>query len=192
MTSTRCPGCGRPCATEIELAEYDYSVQCGLPGVRLTGGVTSTKCPRCREEWFAVRKEGQLLQVLAVALLASPRALSGAELRFLRKSCGLSQSQLAERLRKRRETVAERECRDDPRLTEAEETWFRLVILNEFTAALERDGYNLLSESHREFLSKFSSEFFRRALALASRTRDASRLGVRQVGDSWQLPEEAA
>ena len=154
MKSTTCPLCGRSGAHEKSPAEYAYK-ECGLLGVRLSGGVVETSCTKCGEKSVRILKEGQLLQLIALALLTTSRKLSGPELRFLRRSCQLSQASLAGHLKKRRETVAEREAKSDPKLSEAEETWFRLIVLREFNEVLGRPGVNLLSAVHRKRLELF-------------------------------------
>ena len=73
MNNVICPNCGRPGATEERVPEYAYK-ECGLLGVRLFGGVTATACPLCGESSVRIQKEGQLLQVIALMLLTTPRA----------------------------------------------------------------------------------------------------------------------
>jgi DNA-binding transcriptional regulator YiaG len=191
MTSAICPNCGQRGATEKLVAEYAYK-ECGLAGVRLFGGVTDTSCPHCGESSVRIQKEGQLLQVIALMLLTTPRALSGSEMKFLRKSCGLSQAVLAERLRKRRETVAEREAKKDPKLSEAEEAWFRLIILHEFKGLLEQRGRNHLSPAHMEVLGAFTRELGEKIVELSDRELQRRTLRLHQSGDDWQVMDEAA
>ena len=191
MNSTICPLCGQSGARETRPAEYAYK-ECGLPGVRLSGGVVETSCTLCGEQSVTILKEGQLLQLIALVLLTTSRKLSGPELRFLRRSCQLSQAALAAHLKKRRETVAEREAKSDPKLSEAEETWFRLIALREFSEALGRPGVNLLSAVHRRRLELFIREFSQRAAQLSEHAVERSALRLETSGDNWQFNESAA
>ena len=191
MNRVICPNCGQRGATEKRVLEYAYK-ECGLPGVRLFGGVTETSCPQCGESSVRIPKEGQLLQVIALMLLTTPRTLSGPEMKFLRKSCQLSQAALAGQLRKRRETVAEREAKKDPRLSEAEEAWFRLIILHDFNELLERRDWNHLSPTHMELLSTFTREFSQKAVELGERELQRTTLRLQQSGDDWQAMDNAA
>ena len=100
-----CPGCGKLAARERDLAEYDF-FECGLPGVTLRWGAVETACSDCGEKYFHVRKEGQVLQLLALSLLTSPHHLLGSELRYLRGACELMQEQLAKILKCRRAGTA--------------------------------------------------------------------------------------
>ena len=191
MSHSICPSCGQAGARERRVAEYDYK-ECGLPGVRLVASVLETSCAQCGQHSVHIPKEGQLLQVIAVELLTRPRALSGAELRFLRKSCRLSQAALADHLRKRRETVAEREAKSDPRLSEAEDVWFRLVILREFNALQARPAGSLLSAAQRERLARFTHDFTLRALELDAHGHRRLALCLQRSGDDWQAVGKAA
>jgi len=193
MDPVMCPNCGRPVATEKQLPEYRYK-ECGLPNVTLHGGVTRTDCPNCGQKHVRVRKEGQLLQVLALMLLTTPRRLTGPEMKFLRGVCQLSQARLAEVLKHRRETVAERESKKTPNVSEAEETWFRLAILNAFREQLSKPGRNLLAKSHMQRLNTFTQNFYKKALELAEREIRRLRLSMRlePPGDEWQLMDRAA
>jgi DNA-binding transcriptional regulator YiaG len=191
MNSIICPNCGQRGATEKHVAEYAYK-ECGLPGVRLFGGVTETSCPHCGENSVRVQKEGQLLQVIALMLLTTPHALSGSEMKFLRKSCGLSQAALADQLKKRRETVAEREAKKDPNLSEAEEAWFRLIILHSFDALLGRPGRNHLSAVHVELLGTFKREIGEKMIELGERELKRLTLRLKQSGNNWHSMDRAA
>ncbi len=191
MKSTTCPLCGQSGVHEKRPTEYAYK-ECGLPGVRLSGGVVETSCKKCGEKSVTILKEGQLLQLIALALLTTSRKLSGPELRFLRRSCQLSQASLAGHLKKRRETVAEREAKPDPKLSEAEETWFRLIVLREFNAALKRPEANLLSVVHRARLELFTREFSQRAAQLSEHPVGRSLLRLEACGDDWRFTERAA
>lgn len=185
MNPMVCPGCGKRTASAREPAEYLYR-ECGLPGVRLYGGVTETTCPSCGERHVRIRKEGQLLQVIALNLLLRRAYLAGPEMRFLRRACGLTQAQLAQRLGKRRATIAEREARQDPNISLVEQLGLRLMFLTAFHEYLKQDGRNLLAESHREQLRDFTAR-------LLDRVAETPPTGKRRLAlkvlleDDWQI-----
>lgn len=191
MNVVICPGCGRPGAKERVLASYRYT-ESGIPNLWLRGGVTETVCGRCKEKYFGIEKEGQLLQVIALGLLMVPRHLSGHEMRFLRGVCQLSQAKLAEVLRLRRETIAEREAKSNPGIGFADEVLLRLVFLRHFAQELN-EWEDFLTESQRktladltEFFSSFCREFaegrLRRTKLVAALDRQRER---------WKLDEAA-
>jgi len=115
-------------------------------------------------------------------------------MKFLRGACQLSQAELAEALKHRRETVAERESKKTPNISEAEETWFRLAILKAFREQLAKPGRNLLAKSHMHRLNAFTQDFSKKAIELAEREIRRLRLSMRleQPGDNWQMMDKAA
>ena len=171
MSTVLCAKCGRRSATARELHEYHYK-ESGLPNVWLLGGVTETRCSECHETFVQVWKESQLLQVIAVGLLMRPASLTGAELRFLRRACGLSQGGLAEVLRcPRRATVADREGRKNPGLSFPEELGVRAILLKAFQAYLSTPGNNFLEPTQLQDLWRFASGFHQLAMKVQSEHR---------------------
>lgn len=159
-----CPSCGKAAAVAV-LRSYHYK-ESGLRNLWLHGGVTQTTCASCKQRHVAIENETQLLQTIAVALLESPRRLSGAEMHFLRGAARLSQSWLAAQLRKGRETIAEREAKADPGVSFGEELLFRFVVLEAFVGHLQARGNCFLARDQakrlldfRGFFHDFSSRF---------------------------------
>jgi DNA-binding transcriptional regulator YiaG len=70
---------------------------CGLKGVHIEG-VKRRTCPNCTNEVLTIPRTAELHQTIAAALAAKPMALTGAELRFLRKQLGWSADDLAANL----------------------------------------------------------------------------------------------
>lgn len=156
MSKIVCPNCGSERATSHALPEYRYT-ESGLDNVILLGGVTETRCPSCDQRFIRIWKEQQLLQVIAMGLLQGSE-LSGADLRFLRRACGLSQDALATKLKTRRATIAERESKPAPVLGFAEELGVRAILLREFHAHLNQPGNSHLEPSQLEELWRLNGD----------------------------------
>lgn len=193
MNPVICPSCGKPAATASALATYRYK-ESGMPNLWLRGGVTETVCASCKKKHIKIEKETQLLQVIALRLLMEARPLSGHEMRFLRGACQLSQAKLAEALRHRRETISERETKQNPGIDFAEEVLLRLVMLRHFTQQLDTEGNNFLAENQRndlanftkffsDFSEKFAQQILKRTTKLVAALDDQSEL--------WRLDEAA-
>ena len=192
MTSSQCPGCGRMTASSRILPTYQYR-ESGLSNLWLRDGVIRTDCRRCGETFLAVPREFQLLQVIAVELFMEPRHLTGQELRFLRGACQISQAKLATALRKRRETVAEREAKQDPRINFAEEISLRLVLLRFFHEYLEGKGNSLLDVGHRKRIGEFTDWFvgFSKRFVDHGNRRPKLVAALDKKGECWHLEEAA-
>lgn len=98
-----CDDCGGQVMTE-ENAVRRYAIG-GLPHVELHG-IEVTRCKECGKEGIAIPRIGQLHRVLAEAFVTQPRMLAPVEIRFLRKHCGLSTADFAQRMGVARETVS--------------------------------------------------------------------------------------
>ena len=157
-----CPGCGNGKATSKEVKRHHY-VESGLSGVVLLGGVHAIRCSECRGMFLYIEDEQQLLQVIAIDLLSRPSPLSGEAQAFLRKSCDLTQAEMARLLGiSRRETIAERESRDAVLPIDAE-FHFRAIILLAFWEHV-RSGHNsFLAPDHLLWLNRIRTGFFRLA-----------------------------
>src|SRR5437660_8408329 len=185
-----CPGCGKPTAIEKERAKYNY-VECGLPNIWLDGGVTEISCTSCGEKHIRIQREGRLLQVIALDLIVHKGRFTGPELRFLRGACGLSQEALAGLLGTRRATVAERESKDDPNLGRMESLGVRLMLLMSFQEFLDKDGNNLLAESHRNALKKFTLDYHLHVIETVDRKVPSRHFRHVRSSEDWQLPQAA-
>lgn len=189
MSQVICPNCGRRSASATELSKYHYQ-ESGLESVWLAGGVTKTACSHCDHTFIRIWKEPQLLQVIALGLLIVPKPLTGPEWRFLRRGCGLTQARLASLLRyPRRETVAEREAKQDPRLSFPEEVGLRWVLVSAFKRYLAVPGNSSLEATQLEELWTFAALF--RDFAENVRSAHAvHRMTAVAGGDIWTLNEK--
>ena len=192
MNPVICPSCGRPTAAAKALPMYRYK-ESGIPNLWLRGGVTETVCAFCKAKYIKIEKESQLLQVIALKLLMDARPLSGHEMRFLRGACQLSQAKLAEALRHRRETVSERENKQNPGIDFAEEVLLRLVMLSHFSQHLNTEGNNFLTGSQREDLKKFTTFFWDFSERIAQHIRRSTKLvaALDDQNELWRLDEAA-
>jgi len=186
MTTRICPACGSKDAEFSAPPEYRYRGS-GLGTIRLHGGVQQIRCGACGEASVHIEKEQQLLQVLALMLLLKPGHLAGREMRYLRAACDLSQAKLAQSLDVRRETVAEREGRDNPRLDAGAEFFLRVILLREFLEHLKSDDQ--LSAAHHAMLNEHCKAVFGMSDRVLKHPRKRT-LAVRQVDQVWE-PELA-
>ena len=189
MNKVICANCGKRTATAHSLSEYHYR-ESGLENVWLAGsGVVETKCSDCGGAFIRILKEQQLLQVIAMGLLMEPISLKGPELRFLRRACALSQSQLASMLECRRETIAEREAKAEPGLGFAEETGIRLILLKSFQGYLATPGNSCLAPSQFVKLWDFAG-FFDRFATKVDSIHGRHRIKAALQQDLWTLKED--
>jgi len=98
----KCPECGE---AELQGSRENWKyTESGLDGVTLVG-VLVERCPKCGETMVSIPRMENLHRSLALELIKKP-ALTGKEIRFLRKHLGWSQAQLAERLAVAKETAS--------------------------------------------------------------------------------------
>jgi hypothetical protein len=188
MSPVTCPNCGKQTASAKELPKYRYR-ESGLDSVWLTGGVTETVCRSCGNTFIRVWKEPQLLQVIALSLLMAPKSLAGPEWRFLRRACGLTQAQLASLLKyPRRETVAEREAKPNPRLSFPEEVGLRWVLVSSFQRYLAKPGNSSLEASQLEKLWSFAA-FFRDFADTVRSAHEGHKITAVAHGELWTINE---
>lgn len=186
MSYVICPGCKKESAVARILPKYLFR-ESGLPNMVLVDGVTETTCERCGAKYIVIHKEWQLLQVIATELFMKAGFLTGHEMRFLRGACQMSQAELAKAIHRRRETIAEREAKRDPRLSLAEEVLLRMVLLRAFRAHLDRDE-NFLGDAHRKRLDDFTSAFLDvTQLVFPAATHSRSNRLTARMLDEWQL-----
>lgn len=159
----KCPGCGSTSVKTRVLKQYQYT-QSGLDNVWLRGGVVRFTCPECKQQYTQILNEGQLLQVIATRLLAKPAALTGPEMRFLRKESQLTQAALAKRLQVARETIAMRESGRG--ITRESDFLLRAVILEALWNLLQDEGERNLSRGQMKELDDFRCGFTRRLLGM--------------------------
>lgn len=191
LTAT-CPSCGRATATARRLPLYRYKGS-GIPNLWLRDGVTETVCASCRKRHIKIEREAQLLQVIALRLLMDASPLTGYEMRFLRGACFMSQAKLAEALRRRRETISERESKANPGIVFAEEVLVRLVFLRNFNEHLGGQGNNFLTKTQRKTLADFTRFFFDFSQNFAGEILKRHKLiaSLDENQELWQLDEAA-
>jgi len=168
MSKVICPSCDKTTASARALPRYHYR-ESGLENVWLLGGVIETRCPECGESFIRIWKEPQLLQVITSGLLMEPAPLTGPELRFVRRSCALSQAELASLLRcPRRATIADREAKENPGLSLPEEIGVRVILLRSFQKHLATPGNSFLEPTQLQKLWQFAASFDRFAIHVPS------------------------
>jgi DNA-binding transcriptional regulator YiaG len=147
----------------------------GLDNIYLRGGVTRIACKDCGESYTQIEAEQQLMEVMALGILVKPTKLSGSEMRFLRKSCYLSQEELAAKLGITRRAVLEREKRQDPGIRADQELGLRAILLASFKGRQEKDGSSL-DPRHARMLEQAIRSFvaFTETMKRRSRRRRAT------------------
>lgn len=96
----------------VTLRGYDFSADAGLP-VTLARA-PGWRCPRCGGETLDGATIAAALSALTVAIVIKPERMTAEEARFLRKTMGATQRELAVRMSVARETVAAWECGQHP------------------------------------------------------------------------------
>jgi putative transcriptional regulator len=97
-----CVQCGARMETRRENVRYDLV---GLPNVTLVG-VKVARCPECGEHETIIPNLEGLHRALASAVIRKPTALTGDEIRFLRKFLGWSGVDFARHIGATPETVS--------------------------------------------------------------------------------------
>ncbi len=158
MEPMGCPYCDSAKAKSRILTRYSYT-ECGLENVVLIGGVQEINCPECETKYTFIPNERQLLQVITLACLMKKDPLIGSELKYIRKSCGLTQEKAAKLLAiERRATVAEREASTEP-FKARWDSWVRMTFLRAFRQYLDVEGQNHLAPEHIEMMTDFECRF---------------------------------
>jgi putative zinc finger/helix-turn-helix YgiT family protein len=106
-----CRACGKAKMTSGE-ETYDYR-ECGLPNVVLVG-VVVRRCPSCGHHELVLPRITELHRTIALAVIHKRARLSGAEVRFLRKSLGWSGVDFARHIGVDPSTVSNWENDKDP------------------------------------------------------------------------------
>jgi putative zinc finger/helix-turn-helix YgiT family protein len=105
---THCTECDNKEAFELKpIARYQYKLS-GLPNVFLKGVLQGT-CPQCGAVSVSIPRPQQLSRVIRDVLIKKSGMLTGAEIRYLRKSIGFDQQQMADMLKVSRETISRME-----------------------------------------------------------------------------------
>src|SRR5579862_980907 len=121
-----CPECGTKMKVEHEDHHYTES---GLANVWLAG-LEVRACPKCGETERVIPRLAQLHRLLAATVAEQPEKLTGAEIRYLRKSLGWSGEDFAATFGVRPETISRWENDKEPMGATAERL-LRLAALRE-------------------------------------------------------------
>ena len=177
-----CPICESK-ATVRTIRRYHYT-QSGLNTVYLMDSVMQIHCP-LHGKLIHIPGEQQVLQVLALVLLAKPSLLLPEELLYLRKSCGLTQSVMAKLLGLRgHATVAERES-GKSKVTVESDFFFRAKVARQlWDWHMHNPTESFLAPIHVDRLRKQLERF----TVLVMQPRPKKRLDVNLVLDheAWQ------
>ncbi len=158
MTDPGCPRCGGQHLHRQALTDYPYP-GCGLGNVVLRSGTTEIRCADCGGVFHAIPREQQLLQVIALSVLWKPAPLLGAEWKFVRKACGLTQEQAQIGLRRsRRGTISDWE-RKRPAIDLPTEIGARLFYLHAFEKRVARPEQCFLDKIHLDRLAAMRASF---------------------------------
>lgn len=128
--------------TDIDLADL------GIP-VRVSNGAQVVRCEDCGEEETVIENPTQLVRVAAFHLVFAPYRLNHLEVRFCRKTAGMSGKSLAERLSIQPETVSRWE-NGKQQISDAIERIFRqwvYVLLRDKDPWLSDEGYQIGTET---------------------------------------------
>lgn len=187
----RCQTCGGSNVTIRPLEKYHYR-ESGLTNVWLYGGgVLESLCADCRHKSIAVKKESQLLQIIAMGLLMRTGWLRGPELKYLRQMCELTQEAMAKRLDVRRATVADWEAGEVEKIDRARMLHLRMVLLGEFRGFIGNTSNRYMSETHAKELDAFARSFMTEFDQYFRRPRRVS-VAVKNTNDDWEPCLEAA
>jgi hypothetical protein len=105
----------------------------------------------------------------------------------------MSQAQLAEILKRRRETIAEREAkRSIPGISFADEVVLRWVLLTHFRQHLSEDGNDFLPKRYHSLLSGFSDFFDDFSRKYVEAALKGARMVAALRGECWSLEKKAA
>lgn len=162
-----CHSCNRPYEVWKSTREHPYLyTESGLSQVQL-GGVTVYSCPSCNIQSADIPDMDGLHLLLAKELIVRPIAMSGEELRFLRKETRMTPKTFAERVGVDPKTVSNWENAEE--LSKQTDIALRFVIASELFRDKELDGVlEALSEN-----VKFSWE--------PGRAQDESAAGMREL-----------
>lgn len=123
----KCKQC-REGVLAIARENYRYA-ESGLPNVVLAG-VEVRRCPRCGAHEVAIPRITELLRLIALAVAKKPARLSGAEVRYLRKSLGWSGQDFARHMGVDPTTVSRWE-NDKERMSAQADRLLRLIAVRD-------------------------------------------------------------
>lgn len=116
------------CGSELKEVVEDYPfTESGLSNVVLSG-ITVLRCDKCKTEMPRIPRLNDLMRTIALALIAKPYSLAGAEVRFLRKFLGLTGEPFARLLDVDKTTLSKWETGDDP-IGPQSDRLIRLVVV---------------------------------------------------------------
>lgn len=110
MACARCGGW----VQHWEIPEFRDDARVGLPGVVLVNAVTETVCTECHDGYFTIPNLAGAIAAAGIARVKHRDALTGAELRALRRAAGLTAKALADLLGVGAETVSRWETGAEP------------------------------------------------------------------------------
>lgn len=101
----QCTECGAAALTRTPAPNYRYT-ECGLSNVVVVSGIENEVCGECGAESLRIPALSRLHRAIALALSRKAGRFSGEEIRFLRKSVGLSGKDFAHVMGVTPETVS--------------------------------------------------------------------------------------
>ncbi len=119
----RCTQCRA--TVRVERRNYDYK-ECGLPNVTLVN-VPVGNCPECGREYLSLPRVSLLHRTISKAIVSKPHAMTAAEVCFLRKTLGWSNSDFASWMGVREETVSR--WQNGAQIPPAEDRLLRMLVV---------------------------------------------------------------
>jgi putative zinc finger/helix-turn-helix YgiT family protein len=101
-TNVRCSDCGGEAT--VKKGTYRFA-ECGVDNVVLKG-IELIECPACGNVDPVIPSMTELFRVIAMAMIAKPQPLTGAEVRYLRKYAGMNGEQFARMLHTDKTTLS--------------------------------------------------------------------------------------
>jgi len=156
-----CSNCGCPMKARRE--NYLYA-ECGLPYITLAG-IRVHRCPKCGNYEISIPRIEELHRLIARTLIEKLTRFTGAEIRYLRKSLGLSSGEFARQMGVTAETVSR---------------WEQDAV----PVGLQADRLVRLLVAQGKLAMRYPGEHL--ALIKPSRAKQ-TRLEVRMAGDEWSV-----
>jgi DNA-binding transcriptional regulator YiaG len=140
METIQCLACDAPIAAEHRTY---LDTECGVPNVYLQG-VEIAECSKCDDSQVILPNILKVHNSIALALLKSPRQLTGPQFKFLRKHAEISREQFAKYLGTETEEILKWE-QDEAPISQSADRLARLVVVElapdlvEFSPAVARN-----------------------------------------------------
>lgn len=127
MKNDKCIACGSKMRQRIETVDYEFA------GVGVTlGGVRVLRCSKCGQREIGIPAIATLQKLMAQSIAKKRARLTPVEIRFLRKSLGLSSTDLARKMGVTKSTVSRWESKNDPQeMGPQSEKLLRVLALTE-------------------------------------------------------------